>query len=169
MNRRFPFAFLGLLSLPVLAADIPNRLIDYSSFEKHVGVVGELRDSRRVSEEEFLRMAAEPGTVVLDARSREKFDLLHVRGARNLSLPDITAEELARIIPSKDTRVLIYCNNNFVNEPRAFPTKAPAASLNIHTINVLYAYGYLNVFELGPLLDVRQTRIEFEGTDRPGA
>jgi phage shock protein E len=168
MNR-IPFAFLGLLSLPVLAAEIPNRLIDYSSFEKHVGVVGELRAERRISEEEFLRMAAEPGTVVLDARSREKFDLLHVSGAKNLSLPDITAEELARIIPSKDTRILIYCNNNFVNEPRAFPTKAPAASLNIHTINVLFAYGYRNVFELGPLLDVRVTRIEFEGTDRPGA
>jgi phage shock protein E len=169
MTRQFPVALLGLLALPVLAAEIPNRLIDYPAFEKHVGVVGELRAARRVSEEEFLRMAAEPGTVVLDARSREKFDLLHVRGARNLSLPDITAEELARIIPSKDTRVLIYCNNNFVNEPRAFPTKAPAASLNLHTINVLYAYGYLNVFELGPLLDVRNTRIEFEGTDRPGA
>jgi phage shock protein E len=168
MNRRLLLALICVFSVPAPASEIPNKLIDYPAFEKHVGVVAGLRESRRVSEEAFLRMAADPGTVVLDARSREKFDLLHVRGARNLSLPDITAEELAKIIPSKDTRILIYCNNNFVNEPRAFPTKAPAASLNIHTINVLFAYGYENVFELGPLLDVRTTRIVFEGQDVPG-
>jgi hypothetical protein len=72
-------------------------------------------------------------------------------------------------IPSKATRVRIYCNNNFMNEPRAFPTKAPAASLNIHTLNVLYAYGYENVYELGPLLDVRNTRIPFEGKSAAGS
>ena len=48
--------------------------------------------------------------------------------------------------------------------PDTFGRKeAPAASLNIHTLNVLYAYGYENVYELGPLLDVRKTRIPFEG------
>ena len=41
----------------------------------------------------------------------------------------------------------------------------PAASLNIHTINVLYAYGYTNVFELGPLIDIKQTKIPFEGSE----
>jgi hypothetical protein len=108
-------------------------------------------------------MAADPGTVILDARSAEKFALLHVQGAKNLSLPDITAEELARIIPSKATRILIYCNNNFVNENAAFPTKAISASLNIYTFNVLYAYGYTNVYELGPVIDVGKTRLTFEG------
>jgi hypothetical protein len=29
--------------------------------------------------------------------------------------------------------------------------------------NVSYAYGYTNVFELGPLIDIRNTRLEFEG------
>jgi hypothetical protein len=139
-----------------------NRLIDYAAFEDAVDKVGKLRSQRRITERQFLRMAADPATVILDARSREMFERLHVKNARNLSLPDITAEELAKIIPSRTTRVLIYCNNNFENEPLAFPTKAPAASLNIHTLNVLYAYGYQNVYELGPLLDVRTTRIPFE-------
>jgi phage shock protein E len=161
-------AKLGLVCLVCLgltaaagSADekIPNRFIDYLTFQAEVDQVGKLREQRRLSEEEFLRMAAAPDTVILDARSREKFALLHVQGARNLSLPDITAEELARIIPSKSTRILIYCNNNFLNEPRAFPTKAPSASLNLHTFNVLHAYGYSNVYELGPLLDVRTTRL----------
>jgi hypothetical protein len=33
---------------------------------------------------------------------------------------------------------LIYCNNNFLNAPGAFPLNAPSASLNILTVNVLF-------------------------------
>ena len=122
---------LVALLVPAIAtaADIPNRLIDYGKFETQVSRVGERRDRHRVTEADFIRMAAERGTVILDARSAEKFALLHVQGARNLSLPDITADELEKVIPSKDTRVLIYCNNNFLNEPLAFPPKLPEASL----------------------------------------
>jgi phage shock protein E len=154
---------LLLSSVAACAAEIPNRLVDYPAFERNVGKVGKLRAQRRVTEDEFIRMAADPATVILDARSTERFRLLHVRGARNLSLPDITAEELARVIPSKSTRVLIYCNNNFLNEPNAFATKIPSASLNIHTFNVLYNYGYTNVYELGSLIDMRDAKLQFEG------
>lgn len=158
-----------ILSAPLAsAADIPNKFIDYGTFKDNVSSVEDLREDRRLTEREFIRLAAQPGTVVLDARSAEKFALLHVKGAKNLSLPDITEEELAKIIPAKNTRVLIYCNNNFLNEPAAFPTKAPAASLNVHTFNVLYAYGYTNVYELGPLIDVNRARLRFEGSKASG-
>lgn len=143
---------------------IPNRLIDYDAFASQVAHVGEIRQRHRITEDEFIRMAQEPGTVVLDARSAEKYAQLHVKGASNLSLPDITADELARILPDKSTRVLIYCNNNFLNAPGAFPSKAIDASLNIYTYNVLHSYGYENIYELGPLLDIRQTKIVFEGS-----
>lgn len=146
------------------AQDIPNRLIDYGAFASKVAHVGKIRQRHRITEDEFIRMAQEPGTVVLDARSAEKYAQLHVKGASNLSLPDITADELARILPDKSTRVLIYCNNNFLNAPGAFPSKAIDASLNIYTYNVLHSYGYENIYELGPLLDIRQTRIVFEGS-----
>jgi phage shock protein E len=152
------------------AQQIPNHLIDYGAFETQVMRVGELRAQRRLTERQFMEMSREPNTLILDARSAEKFALLHVKGARNLSLPDITADELAKVIPSKSARVLIYCNNNFLNEPQAFPAKLPSASLNVHTMNVLYAYGYTNVYELGPLLDIRAARLEFEGSlkNHPG-
>ena len=156
-------AVLMVCALTAAAEEIPNQLIDYRAFQQNVIRVGELRENRRVSEAQFIRMARDADTIVLDARSSEKFAMLHVKGARNLSLPDITAEELARIIPSKSTRILIYCNNNFLNEPAAFPSKVLNAALNIHTFNVLYAYGYTNVFELGPLIDIHETRIAFEG------
>lgn len=147
------------------AQDIPNRLIDYDAFAGQVARVGEIRQRHRITEDEFIRMAQDPGTVVLDARSAEKYAQLHVKGASNLSLPDITADELAKILPGKSTRVLIYCNNNFLNAPGAFPSKAIDASLNIYTYNVLHSYGYENIYELGPLLDIRQTKIVFEGSE----
>jgi rhodanese-like protein len=164
MGIKQTIALLLTATTAVSAADIPNRLIDYPRFQTQVNLVGELRGSHRVTEEEFIRMAGDSATVILDARSAEKFALLHVRGARNLSLPDITAAELEKVIPSKSTRVLIYCNNNFLHQPLAFPSKLPSASLNVHTMSVLYAYGYMNVYELGPLIDFENAKLEFDGT-----
>ena len=159
-----PLLVTCALLAPTARADDGNPRIDYRRFAAGVAEVEALRESRRVGEDEFLALAAKPDTVILDARSREKYDLLHVRGARPLSFPDITAAELAKVIPTKDTRVLIYCNNNFENEERAFARKVAPAALNVHTFNVLHAYGYTNVHELRPLLDVRTTKIPFAGT-----
>lgn len=147
----------------VHAGDIPNPRINYSGFLADANKVAPERQSRRIAEEEFLRMASNPSTVILDARSAGKYNLLHVKGARNLSLPDITAEELSRIIPDKSTRILIYCNNNFEREPLAFPSKTARASLNIYTFNTLHSYGYTNVSELGPLIDIGRSKLPFEG------
>lgn len=141
-----------------------NPQIDYQGFLKQVQEVAKVREKRRISEDEFLRMMDDPETVVLDARSKRMYDLLHVKGAVHISLPDMTAEDLAKLIPEKDTRVVIYCNNNFKNEPMAFAPKAPVASLNLNTYNTLYSYGYRNIYELKPLLDRHNTKIPFGGT-----
>lgn len=143
---------------------IENPHIDYDGFLRDAAEVAELRAGRRISEATFLEMAADPNTIILDARSREKYDLLHIQGAKNLSLPDMTAAELASLIPNPNTRILIYCNNNFENEPVALPTKASSSSLNIYTFNVLYSYGYRNIYELGPYIDIRQSRLPFAGS-----
>ena len=158
---------LSLAPLSLLNAaekTIPNRLIDYPGFLRDAETVGKLRNERRISDADFIRMAAEPGTVILDARSREKYEMLHIRGALQLSLPDFSAEALAKLIPDPNTRILIYCNNNFENEPVSMRSKAPSSSLNIYTFNTLYSYGYRNVYELGPLLDIRRSPFDFVGT-----
>ncbi len=164
--RKILVAILTLVvcSAAQAAGDIPNKLIDYQGFQDGVSAVAKLRESRRVTEAEFIKFAADPDTAIFDARSDAKFALLHVQGAKHLSFPDITAAELAKIIPNKETRILIYCNNNFENEEVAMPTKAPPASLNIYTFNALYAYGYKNVYELGPVIDRKTSRIKFTGT-----
>lgn len=82
----------------------------------------------------------------------------------NLPFTEFTVENLAKVIPTKDTRVLIYCNNNFDGDRRAFADKSPAAALNLSTFSNLVIYGYTNVYELGPAIDVNKARVPFEGT-----
>ncbi|HSC64533.1 MAG TPA: rhodanese-like domain-containing protein [Caldimonas sp.] len=148
-------------------AAIINPAIDDDAYLRTVKDALAHRADRRVSQAEFIRMSREPGTVVLDARSQAKFDELHVAGAINLSFPDIAVPSLAEALPDRNTRILIYCNNNFIGAPFAFPSKLPGASLNLATYVALYGYGYRNVYELGPLIDVDKTTLAFEGRARP--
>ena len=139
-----------------------NPAIDMPGYLRIANEAAEHRAVRRVSEAEFIRLSREPGTVILDARSREKYEELHVKGAVNLSFPDIAIETLRAAIPDVATRVLIYCNNNFANAEGPFPAKLPSASLNLSTYIALYNYGYRNVYELAPLIDFRSSQLEFE-------
>ena len=144
---------------------IPNRLVDYDTFLVNAQEIGRLRTQRKLTEDKFIEFSESPSTVIFDARSDDKYKRLHIKGARHLSFTEITAPELVKVLPDKSSRILIYCNNNFLNSPIAFASKAPSASLNIHTFNTLYSYGYTNVYELGPLIDIRKSRLQFEGTD----
>ncbi len=146
-------------------AQIPNEHIDYDRFLEIAAETKATREDRRLTEEEFIAAAAEPGTVVLDARSADRFALRHIKCAVNLPFTDFTVESLARVIPAKTTRVLIYCNNNFSGSPVSFADKRMSAALNISTFVSLVTYGYTNAWELGPFLDVKKTKIVFEGTE----
>ncbi|HUJ13903.1 MAG TPA: rhodanese-like domain-containing protein [Thermoanaerobaculia bacterium] len=147
----------------ILAAVIQNPAIDMRAYLAVASEAAVYRESHRVSEEDFIRMSGEPNTIVLDARSAAKFAELHIRGAINLSFPDITIDSLSAAIPDRDTRILIYCNNNFTNAPGPFPSKLSNASLNLSTFIALYAYGYRNIYELGPLIDIRSSKLQFDG------
>ena len=102
---------------------IANPSIDMNGYLAVASAAAAHRESHRLSEEEFLHLARMPGTILLDARSREKYDQLHLAGAINLSFPDIAVETLRHTIPDRSTRILIYCNNNFINATGPFPTK----------------------------------------------
>ncbi len=152
--------------LPAVSAfaDPDNPNIDMSGFLKVANEAAAQRQTHRISEDEFIRMSREPGTVVFDARSRAKYDLLHVAGAINLSFPDIDIESIKKTLPDKNGRILIYCNNNFRGNQTAMASKAPSASLNISTYIALYNYGYRNVYELAPYVDVHTTKLPLAGT-----
>jgi hypothetical protein len=154
---------------PVPPRAVPaNPAIDMPGYLKVADEAAKHRATHRVTEEDFIKMAAEEGTIVLDARSKEMYDLLHVEGAINLSFPNIDIESLKKTLPDKNARILIYCNNNFTDPSKpagqgiaaqAFRSKAPVASLNISTYISLYSYGYKNVYELAPLVDPKTTKL----------
>jgi len=144
------------------AALLANPAIDMPGYLDDAHAAARLRAERRVTEAEFLAMRADPDTLVLDARSADRYALLHVAGAVSLPFTDLTADALAARVPGRDTRILIYCNNNFAGAPEPFPTKAARASLNLSTFIALYTYGYRNVYELGPLVDIARTKLPLE-------
>ncbi len=160
------FLLFGFVSVLHAAerSRIENPAIDMEGYLRIAREAAAHRETRRLSEDEFIRMSREPGTIIFDARSREKFDQLHIAGAINLSFPDIAIERLREAIPDRTTRILIYCNNNFRNAQGPFPSKLSSASLNLSTYIALFNYGYRNVYELGPLIDIETSKLIFESS-----
>jgi len=156
------FAVATLVVSPAMPAEKSgpvNPAIDMEGYLRVSREAAAHRDKRRLTEAEFIRLSAERDTIVLDARSKQKFDLLHIKGAINLSFPDIAIDSLKKTIPDKSTRVLIYCNNNFKNADEPFPPKRAANSLNLSTYIALYSYGYRNIYELGPQIDPKDSKL----------
>lgn len=159
--------------------------VDYNDFKTLVAEVEPHRKERLIDLNTFLKMSREPGVVILDSRSAFRYERLHVKGAKHLAYADYTQANLARVIPSPETKILIYCNNNFEGNQVDFATKMAAPrprpgaalgdefaqqkkplmmALNIPTYINLYGYGYRNVYELNELVDVNDPRIAFAGS-----
>ena len=172
-NTIFTFVLFSLLFSSALA-QTPSK-VDYDAFEKLVAEVKPHRAERIVSVERFVALSKEKDVIILDTRSKEMYDAKHIKGAFHLNFSDFTQKNLERLIPSKDTKILIYCNNNFDDDETYFPTKmyippTPTPeeqltlALNIPTYINLYGYGYKNVFELSELISIFDKRILLEGT-----
>jgi hypothetical protein len=184
---------LFAVSLTLLAAtagfgqttNYPRAKVSFDDFKGLVAQVETHRASRLIDLNTFLKMSKEPGVIILDSRSDFRFDRIHVKGAKHLAFTDYTQDNLKKVIPTFETKILIYCNNNFdgnqkdfaskVAVPRAKPGNAAATqfaaqakplmmALNIPTYINLYGYGYRNVYELHELVNVNDPRIAFEGS-----
>lgn len=104
-------------------------------------------------------MKDEPGTIVLDTRSAEAFAAGHVEGAVHLNFSDFTEAALAERIPDRTTRILIYCNNNFLDDAPPVVLKRAPLALNVPTFVNLWGYGYENVYELADLVETSDPRV----------
>ncbi|MEQ1539643.1 MAG: rhodanese-like domain-containing protein, partial [Sphingorhabdus sp.] len=103
-------------AIPLHAQDGGSPLIDYGGFKDLTGEVQPYRSTRLISMADFKARSARGDVLVLDARSAAAFKAGHITGAVNLPLPDFTADALAEIIGANESReILIYCNNNFIN------------------------------------------------------
>lgn len=151
---------LALLATPLAAQDSGSPLIDYAGFRNLTAEVQPVRSERLIPLSEFKARAGQPNVLILDARSAQAFAEGHIAGAVNLPLPDFTAESLGQVIGANpDREILIYCNNNFINNRRPVMTKALPLALNIQTFINLYGYGYKNVWELGEAVDMDDPRV----------
>ena len=170
------FAQPGTGILKPLKLSLPPSIVDFDGYETLTKEVKEYRKDRLVDLPTFLSYSKEKNTVILDTRSTEMYKRKHVKGAIHLDFSDFTQANLDRLIPSANTRILIYCNNNFDKDPILFATKmyiskpreqkkVISLALNIPTFINLYGYGYKNVYELSDLVSVFDTDIKFEGTD----
>ena len=119
------------------------------------------RESRLISLADFNAMKDDPNTIILDTRSQFAFDTGHIDGAVHLNFSDFTDEKLAKVIPSKATRILIYCNNNFADNIDPVPVKRAPLALNIPTFINLVGYGYENVYELGELVTMEDEGVNW--------
>ena len=165
--------------------EYPKARVSYEDFKELVAQVEPHRSARILSLDQFLQMSKQPNVIVLDTRSAFRYERIHIQGAKHLSFTDFTQANLAGVIPTPETTVLIYCNNNFDGNQVDFASKsAPARpssnrslgsqvasqekpvqlALNVPTYINLYGYGYQNVYELGELVKVTDPRIQFEGT-----
>ena len=68
-------------------------------------------------------MSKEPGVIILDSRSDFRFERIHVKGAKHLAFTDYTQDNLKKVIPTFETKILIYCNNNFDGNQTDFASK----------------------------------------------
>lgn len=159
--------FIGI-GLAASAQQTPaSSEIDFGGFMDLTDEVFQLREERLLTLEEFNLMADTPNTIILDARSRYAFEMGHIQGAVNLPFSDFTDEKLAELLPSSDTRILIYCNNNFSDDAEPIPLKRISLALNIPTFINLYGYGYENIYELGVLTETTNADVNWVAGEMP--
>jgi hypothetical protein len=159
-----------------------KALVSYTDFKTLLLEAEKHREGRLIDFDEFLHAAKAKDVVVLDTRSAFRFNRKHLKGAINLNFSDFTQENLRRIIPDVQTKVLIYCNNNFEGDRVDFASKVSTPdrkpetqilsnrkprmlALNVPTYITLFGYGYVNVFELDELVNIKDKRAVFEGTE----
>lgn len=153
---------------------LPPSQVNFAQFLKLAKEVQIYRADRVVHYRKWLAMSKMDNTIILDTRSKAMYNAKHIKGAIHLNFSDFTTPTLNKLIPNKNTRILIYCNNNIENDNKFFYSKmyVPTTpketkrtlALNIPTFINLYGYGYKNVYELANLIDATSNLIEFEGT-----
>ncbi len=192
MQAKNVVVFIVMLTSGTLLAqspECPPARVSFSDYKELVEQVEQHRADRLINLDTFLKMSKEPDTIILDARSESRFERIRIQGARSLPFTEFTHANLGTVIPSMNTRVLIYCNNNFGGEYPDLAIKALISpfqdvssndsrrseghatartlALNIPTYITLFGYGYRNVFELNEMVRIDDPRITFEGSRIP--
>jgi hypothetical protein len=108
----FSLAFLS----PTFSQDSNSPLVSFDDYENLMTKVKEHRKTRLVDLNTFNSMKAKKEVYILDTRSREMYDRKHIKGAIHLNFSDFTQANLDALFPNRNATILIYCNNNFIDD-----------------------------------------------------
>jgi len=169
--------------------EYPLADVDFDYFETVTAEAKAHLSTRLLDFATFLAYSKEKNTIILDTRSKMRYDKLHIKGAIHINFSDFTQDYLNAMIPDKNTRILIYCNNNFKQDAplirqnfatksvpiidfttisssiNAVDSKVKTLALNIPTYINLFGYGFKNVYELHELVNMTTLGLVLEGTD----
>lgn len=89
---------------------------------------------------QFIKMTKDPAVIIADLRSQEEYDHQHIKGAVHLG-SDVSEKTLKAIAPSKDTTIILYCNNSL----------RPSRMVSLTSVALPQALylGYKNTYVLG--------------------
>lgn len=109
-----------------------------------------------ISYADFLRLyKSKEKFVLLDIRPQEMFILEHIKGARNLFVVRAANEQIAEVLPDKNTKIVVYCSS------KSCPMSFQAAK---HLLRL----GYTHVFNYaGGIAEWRQNDQATERAPQP--
>ena len=105
---------------------------------------------RQITQAEAREIMASDGSyIILDVRTLEEFDEVHIPGAICIPNEEIGTSEIPEL-PDKDQIILVYCRSG---------RRSKIAS------EKLVALGYTNVLEFGGIIDWNGDKVTAEGGD----
>ncbi len=116
---------------------------------------------KQITAKQLATWLAENAVVLIDLRGKESFEAAHIRGAINVPIELLTQEHLQTVVPNSDSRIVVYCSNNFM------PTRMIAlTTLGFPAIEQL---GYRQVHRLEDLWSSASCREseKLAGNDQP--
>ncbi len=110
------------------------------TFGEYAGAVKAVKiNDHVITLADFQKIANKPDTCILDLRSESEYKSGHIKGAKLLGA-DIAEAKLKELIPSKFSKVILYCANTL------YPSRR--ISLNYSCLPQILTLGYKNTFIL---------------------
>jgi hypothetical protein len=132
----------------------PIKPLDFKEYRK---IVADTRPKSITLKKLKEELAKNKTLYLLDLRDEAQFKAGHLRGALNVG-SDLNEEKLAKLVPSKEAWVVIYCTNSFI------PTRMIA--LTHVGYPQLTTLGYKNVYRLEELWQGKDGFKEFDNLQK---
>jgi len=159
--------FVGLAVFPA-SAQTPETLQSQDTkaakFTRDLALALDHRLERIVSLDTFTQMYSEANTVILDTRTAADFAAGHIYGAVNVPLSEMSLLRLADAIDDRQTRILIYGDENIGEVSGRSDYDISTLPVNLLTYIGLHNYGYYEVYELGEKASFRDERLNWIDT-----